>query len=109
MIRKARLVAEVAILVGAAGGARLALASDAPQRAPQSNGTAARSSALVRPDAGPAISPPLTSVGLPLTQGECKNLGGKVQTEGECSSGLECTHVDSAGTIHRVCITNTVK
>jgi len=108
MMEKARLIAAFTILIGAAAGAQLTLANSVPQRAPQPNGTTGRPNVVVRPGAGTVLSPTLTSVGLPLTQGECKNLGGTVQKEASCDTGLECTHVDSAGTIHRVCVTNTV-
>ena len=107
-MKQAKLVAGLAILIAAAAGT-LALAREAPPRMPHPNGTAATSSVMVRPGANTLVRPPLTSVGVPLTQGECKNLGGKVQSDASCNSGNICTTVDSAGTIHRACVTNTVK
>jgi hypothetical protein len=44
---------------------------------------------------------------MPLTEGECTQLGGEVQTEsaGVCNSGKFCGRRDENGNAHRVCST----
>jgi hypothetical protein len=53
-----------------------------------------------------AVGTKATTV-MPLTEGECTQLGGEVQTEsaGVCNSGKFCGRRDENGKAHRVCIT----
>jgi hypothetical protein len=51
--------------------------------------------------------PLATDVGpLPLTEGECTNLGGSVRSTmaKECASGKVCRRADAEGVVHSVCI-----
>jgi hypothetical protein len=41
----------------------------------------------------------------PLTAGECKRLGGRVDNETNCKSGTECTTQTLDGAWHSACIT----
>ena len=47
--------------------------------------------------------------GLPLTEGECAGLGGKVNFAKNCTSGQGCYTTDQDGVIHMACITSTKK
>jgi hypothetical protein len=53
----------------------------------------------------PAGTPSKTSKGVPLTEGECTGLGGKVDNAVKCSGGLVCLTTDRDGVVHSACIT----
>jgi hypothetical protein len=54
---------------------------------------------------GPTATTPTRAKGVPLSTGECKNLGGTVALwETACASTIKCTFVDQHGKTHEVCI-----
>ncbi len=52
----------------------------------------------------PSPLPSKTSRNSPLTEGECRGLGGTVNTTNACDTGLVCETADKNGTMHRMCI-----
>lgn len=41
----------------------------------------------------------------PLTEAECKGLGGKIAVSNTCSGGANCIRADQDGVLHQSCIT----
>ena len=41
----------------------------------------------------------------PLTEAECKGLGGKLAVSNTCSTGADCIRADQDGVLHHSCIT----
>jgi hypothetical protein len=46
---------------------------------------------------------------MPLTEGECQGLGGKVDFNRSCASGSGCYRVDQDGVVRMICITTNKK
>jgi hypothetical protein len=47
---------------------------------------------------------PTRAKSVPLSAGECKNLGGKTLRDPACTSMIKCTTVDQYGKAHSVCV-----
>jgi hypothetical protein len=54
----------------------------------------------------PSPNPTRVTKNAPLTEGECRGLGGDVVTTTGCPTGTACQTADKDGALHRVCIDN---
>ena len=64
--------------------------------------------AVERQRPSPTPTPPTRTKAVPLSTGECEQLGGTVLKETLCQGSLKaCKTVDQYGHTHRVCITTT--
>jgi hypothetical protein len=63
-------------------------------------------SAVVKKAGPPAPAAAKTNRMMPLTEGECRGLGGDVVTTHGCDTGLACQTADKDGVLRRACIDN---
>lgn len=70
-------------------------------------GTTVAPSATTTAPTGPGRSPraPGGLTALPLTDAECKGLGGKLAPSDTCATGRDCIRADQDGVLHHSCIT----
>jgi hypothetical protein len=53
---------------------------------------------------GPTVTAPTRAKPVPLSPGECRQLGGKILRDAACTSTIKCTTVDQYGKAHSVCL-----
>ena len=104
MTHNARFIISSAILIAAAVGAELALASPVQQGQVTDKTVAATSVATRRPGTGVVVPPNLQRISA-LTDEECEGLGGVVSSERNCASGRVCGTSSQSGVVRYVCIT----
>jgi hypothetical protein len=75
--------------------------------APVQGGTMAPPATAAPPSTGPTR--PVRAPGgvnvAPLSEAECKGLGGKLAVGPSCSTGVDCVRADQDGVLHHSCIT----
>ena len=109
MTKNVRWLNAAAVLVLLAGGAELAIAKGEPPQQPQAqaqqNATNVSSVGIRWHGPTSAPLPPNRLVAAPLSEKECKGLGGVVEVAWECGNKSVCETADANGEIHLACIT----
>lgn len=107
MTQRVRLLKAAAILVLLVAGAELAMAKGEPQQQKPQQPNATNVGSISQRWHGPASAPlpPSRLIAAPLSENECKGLGGVVTVAWECGNKSVCETADANGEIHLHCIT----
>ncbi|MFL6764092.1 MAG: hypothetical protein ACJ8FO_02730 [Sphingomicrobium sp.] len=107
MSKKLRLTATAALVVLFASGTQLAVAQRSQQRGTAQKGAGVRIGPVSRPANGLVLQPIAGAIATPLTEAECKGLGGSVVdvSTDSCRTAKGCITAGKDGVMHSACIT----